>query len=64
MAYVGGVTADMTPADTRTDAQRIGLAKIVAELKRRYPNATVHGHREFAAKACPCFDAKAEYSNL
>lgn len=64
VAYVGGVTADMTPADTRTAAQRSGLAKIVAELRRRYPDATIHGHREFTAKACPCFDVKTEYSNL
>ena len=27
-------------------------------LRNRYPGATVHGHREFAAKACPCFDIK------
>lgn len=64
VVYVGGVTGDMTPADTRTDAQRRALVKLVAELRHRYPHATVHGHREFAAKACPCFDAKAEYSHL
>lgn len=64
VAYVGGVTADMAPCDTRTEAQRRALAMLVSELRRRYPRATVHGHREFAAKACPCFDAKAEYSNL
>ncbi|MDE6367919.1 MAG: N-acetylmuramoyl-L-alanine amidase [Muribaculaceae bacterium] len=64
VVYVGGVTADMTPADTRTDAQRRALAMLVAELHLRYPLATIHGHCEFAAKACPCFDAKAEYSHL
>ena len=64
VVYVGGVTADMTPADTRTDAQRRALARLVAELHRRYPLATIHGHCEFAAKACPCFDAKAVYSHL
>ncbi|MDE5555985.1 MAG: N-acetylmuramoyl-L-alanine amidase [Muribaculaceae bacterium] len=64
VAYVGGTTADMKPADTRTDAQRRALGKLVAELRRRYPRATIHGHCEFAAKACPCFDAKAEYATL
>ncbi len=64
VVYVGGVLADMSPADTRTEAQRVALLRLVAELRRRYPAATVHGHREFAAKACPCFDAKTEYANL
>lgn len=62
VAYVGGMKADMSaPADTRTAAQRRALAELIAGLKRRYPGATVHSHYEFAAKACPCFDARAEY---
>lgn len=56
VCYVGGCDKDMQPKDTRTPAQRESLRKLVAELKKRYPHATVHGHREFAAKACPCFD--------
>jgi len=29
----------------------------------RYPGVQVVGHRDFnPGKACPCFDAKAEYS--
>lgn len=57
VAYVGGLSADgKTPADTRTDAQKVALRAFVNELKRIYPDATVHPHSEFAAKACPCFD--------
>ena len=26
-----------------------------------HPDAIVHGHRDFAAKACPSFDATEEY---
>jgi len=33
----------------------------VAELLGQFPDATVHGHREFANKACPCFDVQAEF---
>jgi N-acetylmuramoyl-L-alanine amidase len=53
-----------TPKDTRTEAQKKTLITLLRTLKARYPNATIHGHREFANKACPSFDAKSEYSAL
>lgn len=56
VCYVGGCDRMMRPKDTRTPQQRESLRRLVAELKKRYPHATVHGHCEFAAKACPCFD--------
>lgn len=62
VVYVGGLAADgKTPADTRTPEQKVALRSLIAELRGRYPGATVHSHYEFAAKACPCFDAGAEY---
>lgn len=65
ICYIGGVAKDgKTPKDTRTDAQKESLIKLIKELKAKYPKATVHGHREYANKACPCFDAKNEYKNL
>lgn len=65
VCYIGGLAADgKTPKDTRTAAQRTALVKLIHELQARYPDATVHGHREFAAKACPCFDAYKEYKEL
>lgn len=64
VAYIGGLGQDGRPADTRTAAQRSALTALIGDLCRRYPGATVHGHREFAAKACPCFDAAREYSHL
>jgi len=63
VCYVGGLRGGK-PCDTRTTAQKEALGRLIAGLKRRYPGATVHGHREFAAKACPCFDARAEYAGL
>lgn len=62
VCYVGGLDASGKPCDTRTAQQRNALLALVKELKRRFPGATVHGHREFANKACPCFDAKREYA--
>ena len=65
VCYIGGVAADgKTPKDTRTDAQKESLVKLITELRQQFPNASVHGHREFANKACPCFDAHKEYNDL
>lgn len=61
ICYVGGLDAGMKPKDTRTKAQKESLRQLVEQLRARFPQATVHGHREFAAKACPCFDAAREY---
>lgn len=60
VVYVGGRGRDGKTKDTRTPAQRRELSKLVAELQARFPGATVHGHREFAAKECPCFDVKTQ----
>ena len=62
VCYIGGLDADGKPKDTRTEAQKNALKKLVGQLKVRYPKATVHGHNEFAAKACPCFNVKKEFS--
>lgn len=65
ICYVGGVAKDCkTPKDTRTEAQKQSLVKLLKELKQKYPKATIHGHSEYANKACPCFDAKTEYEYL
>lgn len=65
VVYVGGVTSDgKTPKDTRTPEQKAALRKLLTDLKRKYPGATIHGHRDFAAKACPSFDATTEYKDI
>ena len=65
VCYIGGVATDgKTPKDTRTDAQKASLVKLITELRQQFPNASVHGHCEFANKACPCFDAHKEYNDL
>lgn len=61
VCYVGGLRKG-SPYDTRTPKQKQSLIQLITELKRRYPGVSVHSHREFAAKACPCFDAAAEYA--
>ena len=56
ICYEGGLSKEGKPLDTRTILQRIAMKELVAQLLGQFPDATVHGHREFANKACPCFD--------
>ena len=61
ICYIGGCSSDgKTPKDTRTGAQRVALVKLVAELRSQFPTASVHGHNEFANKACPSFNVQNE----
>jgi len=64
VCYVGGLDAGMSPADTRTDSQRKALVKLLTVLRRRFGRVQIRSHCDFAAKACPCFDATAEYRDL
>ena len=66
VCYVGGTTADSTrtPKDTRTPEQKRALVELLTELRRLYPEASIHSHSDFANKACPSFDATREYAAL
>lgn len=65
VCYVGGVMTDgRTPKDTRTEEQKAALLRLLLDLRKLYPRATIYGHRDFAAKACPSFDARKEYKKL
>lgn len=65
ICYVGGRDTHGDYADTRTDLQRLALLGLLGRLKSRYPRAKVCGHRDFdSQRACPCFDAAAEYREM
>ena len=65
VCYVGGLSKDGSPADTRTEAQRTALRALLEDLHRRYPKAFIVGHQDLDPhKACPCFDAASEYRDL
>lgn len=65
ICYIGGMTADNKKAkDTRTREQRASLWAYLKALREFYPSASIHGHRDFAAKDCPSFDATEEYKNI
>ena len=66
VCYEGGLDKQGKPADTRTKAQKQALLKLLRRLKEEHPQAQILGHRDLpdVKKACPCFDAKSEYSQL
>lgn len=71
VCYIGGVDKQGRPVDNRTEAQKESLRKILKELKTRYPDAVIMGHREIWGldkskwkKMCPCFPAGEEYKNI
>lgn len=70
ICYIGGVEAerdtdgDWVAKDTRTLKQKESLLLLLKTLKKMHPDATIHGHNEFAAKSCPCFDANKEYCSI
>ena len=66
ICYVGGMDKDMKKSkDTRTQAQKDSLIKLMHELIYKYnKDMTIHGHNEFSNKKCPSFNVQEEYANL
>ena len=64
ICYIGGLGSSMEQKDTRTPEQKESLLLLLKTLKKMHPEATIHGHNEFSAKACPCFNANEEYCNI
>ena len=65
VCYIGGLDETGKKAkDTRTLQQKAVMLSLLTELKRLYPQAKIYGHRDFARKDCPSFDAKNEYKSI
>jgi len=74
--YVGGLSRDLKPKDTRTDAQKKSLRCFVENMRNSFPGVSIKGHRDYSPdkngngiiepsewfKDCPCFDVEKEYS--
>lgn len=64
VSYIGGVDGKKA-VDNRTPEQKAVMLQLLKELKAQFPNAKILGHRDLGAKkACPSFDAIAEYKNI
>lgn len=65
ICYVGGLDENGKASDTRTPEQKAAIASLISELKQKFPSIVkVHGHRDYNATSCPCFDAHKEYQKL
>lgn len=68
ISYIGGVDKNGRPIDNRTAVQKEAILKCIKEVIEWSDNKCliIQGHRDFPNqnKACPCFDAKAEYRGI
>lgn len=58
ICLVGGLNEQLKPENNFTSAQFTSLRMLIQNLKIQFQEITIHGHREFAAKDCPCFEVK------
>ena len=66
VCYEGGLDIRGQPDDTRTEAQKATLRRLLEDLHRRYPHALIVGHHDLNPhKDCPCIkDVIGEYKDL
>ncbi len=64
ICYIGGLNIEGKAKDTRTKEQKEALWDLLRQLLNKYPDATIHGHNEFAKKDCPCFNVQKEFKNI
>jgi N-acetylmuramoyl-L-alanine amidase len=63
ICYIGGVR-DGKATDTMTMHQEIAWLKLVHSLRTVFGPLSIHGHNEYANKACPSFIVKEKYPFL
>ena len=78
ICYEGGLDPDGNPDDTRTEAQRQSIIRLLLDLVVQFPDSRICGHRDLSQdlngngkiepdewmKMCPCFNAEEEYRNI
>lgn len=64
ITYVGGCDAKMKAKDTLNEAQETAMVNLIKALRDEHGKMSLHGHNEFAAKACPSFKVKDKFGWL
>lgn len=69
ICYIGGLDKNGNPKDTRTPEQKESMVILIKDILNRYflDESSIHLHREYANKACPCFtleDFFEDYNNI
>lgn len=64
IVYVGGCDKNMKPKDTLTTEQETAMVNLIKALREEYGELSLHGHNEFANKACPSFNVKIKFGWL
>jgi N-acetylmuramoyl-L-alanine amidase len=58
VVYVGGVDKKGKAKDTLNESQEVALVNLIQALRAEYGELSLHGHNEYANKACPSFNVK------
>jgi N-acetylmuramoyl-L-alanine amidase len=64
IVYVGGCDTKMKAKDTLNEAQETAMVNLIKSLRDKYGSLSLHGHNEFAAKACPSFKVAEKFDWL
>ena len=66
ICYEGGLNIRGQPEDTRTEAQKVSMRRLLEDLHQRYPRAIIVGHNDLNPhKDCPGYKNVAhEYADL
>jgi N-acetylmuramoyl-L-alanine amidase len=65
ICYIGGVEKDgKTPKDTLNELQETAMVNLIKALREEHGALSLHGHNEYAAKACPSFKVYEKFNWL
>ena len=62
ICYIGGADKDMNPKDTMNECQEAAFKELIYSLRMVWDkHLTLHGHNEYADKACPSFKVSEKF---
>ena len=65
ICYIGGADADMNPKDTLNECQEESMRELIFSLRMVWDkHLTLHGHNEYASKACPSFKVREKFADI